>query len=256
MLDIPADAGPHGLFETLHGFPTAAALADAVKAGAAACYGLAGRDWLEALAADPAGMATAAREAIGAFVRRHVPAGADGQVRRAGGRFALVAAAGEMAAGLGILPWEPGEAERTAAACFRAWIATRTGGTGSAEDATAIAAVRRFIVAHGESRFQTIGATEDAEARMIVNRAGWRKRNDGGWRYLIPPEIWKGEVLAGLDAGAAAKVLRARGFLIPQSKSDTRNSRMERVGLSKPVRVYGVSDAILAGADDADGAEV
>ena len=255
VLDIPAEAGPHGLFETLHGFPTAAALADAVKAGAAGCYGVAGREWLEALAGDPAGMATEAREAIDAFVRMHVPAGADGQVGRAGARFALVAAAGEVAAGLGILPWEPGETERAAADCFRAWINARTGGTGAAEDATALSAVRRFILAHGESRFQTIGDTEDAEARTIVNRAGWRKRDNRGWRYLIPPEIWTGEVLAGLDAVAAAKVLRRRGFLIPQSESDPRNGRMERVGLSKPVRVYVVSDAILSGADDATGAE-
>ena len=255
VLDIPAEAGPHGLFETLHGFPTAAALADAVKAGAARCYGMAGREWLETLADDPAGMAKAAREAIGAFVRGHVPAGADGQVGRAGARFALVAAAGELAAGAGILPWEPGQAERAAAGCFRAWIGARTGGTGAAETATVMAAVRRFIVAHGESRFQTIGTTEDAEARMIVNRAGWRKRDNDGWHYLFPAEIWKGEVLAGLDAVAAAKVLRTRGFLIPQSQSDKRHARMERVGLSNPVRVYVVSDAILAGADDADGAE-
>ena len=255
VLDIPAEAGPHGLFETLHGFPTAAALADAIKDGAARCYGMAGREWLEALAGDPTDMATHAREAIRAFVRMYMPPGADGQVVRAGGRFALVSAAGEMAAGLGILTWEPGEAEQAAAACFRAWIDARTGGTGATEEATALAAVRRFIVAHGESRFQTIGDTEGAEARTIVNRAGWRRRDDGGWRYLISPEIWKGEVLAGLDAGAAAKVLRRRGFLIPQSASDPRNSRTERVGLSKPVRVYVVSDGILSGADDATGAE-
>jgi putative DNA primase/helicase len=255
VLDVPAEAGPFGMFETLHGFPSAAALADAVKAGAAGFYGVAGREWLEALASDSNGMATAARETIAAFAGRYVPAGADGQVGRAGARFALAAAAGELATGLGILPWEPGEAERAAAACFRSWMDARTGGTGSAEDATMIAAVRRFIVAHGESRFQTVDATENAEARPIVNRAGWRKRDDGACFYLISPEIWKGEVLAGLDAGAAAKVLRARGFLIPQSKSDKRNARMERVGLSKPVRVYAVSDAILEGADHAEGAE-
>jgi len=121
--------------------------------------------------------------------------------------------------------------------------------------ATALAAVRRFIVAHGESRFQTIDATDDAEVRPIVNRAGWRKKDNRGWRYLIPPEIWKGEVLTGLDAGAAAKVLRRRGFLIPQSESAPPNTRMERVGAAEPVRVYVVSDAILSGADDAAGAE-
>ena len=252
VLDIPAEAGPHGLFETLHGFPSAGALADSVKAGAASCYGAAGRAWLERLVADPDGMAAAAREVMAEFLKNWLPAGADGQVVRAAQRFALVAATGELAAGLDLLPWKPGEAEGAAAACFRAWVAARAGGTGAAEDAAAIAAVRRCIGAYGESRFQNIDAPDD---RPVLNRLGWRKKDNSGWRYLFLPEAWKADAVPGLDPEAAARALRAAGYLVPQSPGAKRHSRMERVGLSGPVRVYAISESILAGADPEVGEE-
>jgi len=41
-----------------------------------------------------------------------------------------------------------------------------------------VAAVRGFIGAYGESRFQEINADHAAvESRLMVNRAGWRKRD-------------------------------------------------------------------------------
>ena len=252
VLDVPANARPHGLFETLHGSPSAGALADSVKAGAATCYGTAGREWLERLVADPDGMTTAARDVMAAFLEDRLPVGADGQVGRAAQRFALVAAAGELAAGVGLLPWEPGEAERAAAACFRAWKDARAGGTGAAEDAAAIAAVRRCIGAYGESRFQNIDAPDD---RPVLNRLGWRKKDNSGWRYLFLPEAWKADAVPGLDPEAAARALRAAGYLVPQSPGAKRHSRMERVGLSGPVRVYAISESILAGADPEVGEE-
>jgi hypothetical protein len=100
--------------------------------------------------------------------------------------------------------------------------------------------------AHADSRFQEIGA----ECRPIVNRAGWRKRDGDSWLYLVLPETWGREVVAGMDTREAAGALRRAGFLVPQSDSDTRHSRMERVGLSKPIRVYVVRDTILAGEVD------
>ncbi|WP_270934421.1 DUF927 domain-containing protein [Falsiroseomonas oryzae] len=250
VLDIPAEAGPHGLFETLHGFANAAALADHLRAVARRTYGTAGRAWLERLAADPEGMAASAREVMDAFLAGHVAPGASGQVRRAATRFALVAAAGELATGCGILPWQPGEAERAAAVCFKAWRAARPGGDGAAEDAAAVAAVRAFIGAHGESRFQTLEDDDDPEARAVINRAGWRKRDGKGWRFLILPETWRRDVVAGMDPEAAARALNRAGFLVPSGERDGRMQKHERVGLSGKVRVYVIRDTILS-----DGAE-
>jgi uncharacterized protein (DUF927 family) len=129
---------------------------------------------------------------------------------------------------------------------FAAWRGARPGGDGDGERAAAIAAVRRFLTAHGESRFEEIGG--DA-ARPVVNRAGWRRRDDGGTVYWIAPDVWRGEVCAGLDADAAAKALRAAGFLHGDDGRLTRKVRLP--GVPTPARVFAVAGAILAGGDAA-----
>ena len=43
-------------------------------------------------------------------------------MQRAAKRFGLIAAAGELAIALEILPWEEGTALKAATACFEAWI--------------------------------------------------------------------------------------------------------------------------------------
>ncbi len=245
VLDIPADTGLHGLFEALHGHSKAAALADAIKTAAGRFYGTAGHTWLEYLAADPEQFATAAREVQAAFVAEHVPEGADGQVRRAAGRFGLVAAAGELAIEAGILPWPSGEAERAAAACFLAWRGARQGGNGAAEDAAAVAAVRRFIATHGDGRFQIVGGDDAGNARPVFSRAGWKKHDGDGWLYLIQPDVWRSEVVAGLDPRASAAAVHRAGYLVRQDAA--RWTKSERVGASEPVRCYAVRDAILSG---------
>jgi putative DNA primase/helicase len=234
------------LFEALHGFPDARALADALKAAAGRCYGTAGAAWLEQLAADPDGFAAAAREVIEAFAETHVPPGADGQVMRAARRFALVAVAGELAISAGILPWPPGEAERAAAACFAAWLEARQGGGGRAEDAAGVAAVRRFVIMHGAARFETVRADDETSGERIANRAGWKKRGEGAWRFIIPGEVWRAEVVPGLDPEAAAAACRRAGYLIPQSEREPRNVRAERIG-GRLIKAYVISETILGG---------
>jgi len=244
ILDIPADTGCHGLFETLHGHDKAAALADALRGAAGRFYGTAGRAWLEHMAGDPDGIAAAAREVRDAFITANVPAHADGQVRRAAGRFGLVAAAGELAVAAGVLPWPAGEGTKAAAVCFKAWLRARAGGAGASEDAEAVALVRRFIAAHGDSRFQVIGADD---ALRVINRAGWKRREGDGWLYLIQPDIWRAEVVPGLDSQAAARAVNRAGFLVLESG---RLQKSERVGATEPVRVYVVRDTILSGGAD------
>jgi uncharacterized protein (DUF927 family) len=247
VLDLPADGGRHGCFDVLHGRPTAAALADDLKRAAASYFGAAGRRWLEILAGDPHGMARAARAVIDRWTAGNVPTNASGQVRRAGQRFALIAAAGALATAAGLLPWRADEAERAAGAMFAAWRGARPSGDGDAEAAAAIAAVRRFLTAHGESRFEPIGLDVEGAAARIINRAGWKKRDGGdGWQFLIAPDAWRGEVCAGLDGDAAARALRSAGFLVADA-GDGRLTRRVRVPGAGLVRVYCIVSEILAG---------
>lgn len=235
LADVPADAGTgHGLFETLHGFSDGAALADALIEGAAAAFGTAGLAFIERLVAvDRAELRTSVATLRNDFLADHLPAGANGQAERLGKRFALVAAAGELATAWGITGWEGGEAIRAAGACLAACL-DRRGGTGSGEDAQAMEQVAHFLELHGSSRFADLAGDPD---RVVVNRAGFRRRDaESRIEYLILPEVFKREVCAGLDYRAVAKLLRDRGRLLTE---DDKHLTIKPRGM---VRVYCVRE--------------
>jgi putative DNA primase/helicase len=141
----------------------------------------------------------------------HVPNGADGQVRRAVDRFALVAAAGEFATSLGILPWRAGAANDAASRMLADWITMR-GGVEPAEVSAGVAAVRRFIEAHGESRFALFD-TRGIDERPVANRAGFRRGQGEDREWLVLPEAWRSEVAVGHDPGLLARALVERGMM-------------------------------------------
>jgi putative DNA primase/helicase len=257
LVNLPANAGAGmGIFQNLHGRLTPAALAEELRDAARLHHGIAARAFIARLAADRAANGAELRETLealrAAFIAEHVPAGAAGQIRSVAGRFALIGAAGELARDYGVLLWPEGEALRAAAACFAAWLAER-GGTGSGEDTAALAQVRAFLEAHGESRFTLLTPpTSGAEpappdVARTINRAGFRRRTGSGdaerWEYLILPETWKTEVCKGLDAKRTAEMLALRGFLI--GGMQRHRAVLQRIPAEGPRRVYIVSGAIL-----------
>jgi putative DNA primase/helicase len=245
VLDIAADAQRGmGMFEQLHGFSNADAFARHIKSASASIFGTPGRALVEALVADDGKMREAVIRFVESFVAEHAPASADGQVTRAARRFALVAAAGELAVRLGILPWPQGEAERGAAACFADWIDGR-GGIEPAETREGIAQVRRFLEQHGEARFSSFD-TEDG--RPTINRAGFRRQDaEGGTEFFVLPQIWKTEVAAGFDPTALARALADRGHLIPDRAGKFQaKHRLPGMGSA---RCYHLSASILRGED-------
>src|SRR5204863_6566148 len=121
------------------------------------------------------------------------------------------------------------------------WIELR-GGTEPAEARQAIEAVRLFIEQHGDSRFQS--AAEDADARPVAQRAGYRKNGDGGREWWILPQVWKAEICAGHDSQLVARVLADAGMLRTQAEGLQCNVRVGR----ETRRCYVVTSAILEGA--------
>ncbi|RHZ98855.1 DUF927 domain-containing protein [Cereibacter sphaeroides] len=252
IVDIVADAGRGmGLFEDLHSFKTADAFARHLKAATAKHHGHAAIAFLEELVPKVKVYRERAAAFVKGFHEAHCPPGADGQVSRVLARFALVTAAGELATEFGVLPWQAGDASHGAAVCFEAWMRGR-GGSGAAEDREAVALVRRFIEAHGSSRFEPMGALAPKDGQgnpletRIINRVGFVRLADGaeGAReYIFMPEAWK-EVCAGHDPSRVAKVLAERGFLRPGN--DGKTSRPVRLpGGTKATRCYVVANDIL-----------
>ena len=251
LAHLPADAGcGMGVFQKLHGRPSAATLVEELAAATLTHHGAAARAFLARLAQDLADDAAGLRDALRAmregFIANHVPPGSAAQVRSVASRFALIGAAGELARDYGVLPWPEGESLRAAGVCLKSWIANR-GGAGSGEDALAIAQVRAFIEQHGESRFTRLRLEPD-DGTKTINRAGFRRQAGDISEFLILPEAWKNEVCRGLNAKRTADLLAARGWLV--GGDDRHRSALVTIPGEGKLRLYVVSGAIM-GADGA-----
>lgn len=215
IVDIPTDAGQGlGIFEELHGHKSARVFADALKSAAAMHYGHGNRQFIDKVIASKA---NGELEEVRNFMEKGLElicpdSNADGQVLRVARRFLLAAAAGEVAAGWGIVPWEKGEALQAAKICFEAWLAQR-GGMGAYEDQAALDQVVLFWEQHGQSRFQDI----DKPDTICINRVGYSKRSEKGTEYFILPESFKAEVCKGLNCRRVAKILDEAGLLLRDS---------------------------------------
>src|SRR5690606_35797373 len=120
---------------------------------------------------------------------------------------------------------------KAAARCFGDWLLLR-GGVEPAEEREALSAVRRFIELHGNSRFEPMGDLIHRDGMgtpidvRIQNRAGFRRRDEaGGIEYLVLPEVWSGEVCAGMDDVTVAKSLATRGMIKSGGNAKLQNSQ-------------------------------
>jgi putative DNA primase/helicase len=175
MCDIPADAGKGlGAFENLHGYDKGAAFSDAATRSAARHYGSAGLAFIAHLIDTQEGITQRSKQTIDAIASAWIPPNSSGQVHRVGRRFALVAAAGELATQAGLTGWPVGEATQGAKSCFDAWLSAR-GGNGNAEEYAMLAQVRSFIQLHGAGRFTWWHRAGDDHAPNTLARAGYRR---------------------------------------------------------------------------------
>lgn len=240
LANIPADAGAGmGLFEDLHGFPSAAAFASHLKEVSKMYYGAPIREFLQYVTRNRAGVHQMTRSFIARFLGDKRFCGCAPEVSRVARRFALAAVAGEIVTNIGLTGWLMDEATRGIDRCLNAWIRTR-GSTGPGDTDAAISQVAAFIEAHGASRFQT-----DTQAtEKVINRAGFLARDrEGNIKYFyVLPEVFRREVCAGFDAETVAKALLDRGFLEAEKGRLQKKPRI--AGHGSP-RVYAVKPSIL-----------
>jgi uncharacterized protein (DUF927 family) len=110
MLDIPADRGRgFGVFDHCGPSNDAGALAKAFKLAAISAYGTAGLEFVRRIIAEEV-TGDDVRTMVANFTTLNTPPRPDGQIDRAVQRLGLIAAAGELAAALELVPWQKGEA--------------------------------------------------------------------------------------------------------------------------------------------------
>ena len=256
MVDIPMDAGAGmGGIEALHGCEGAGELAESMTAAAARHYGTAGRAWLEWACEHHGELPAMLQDLIERYRAALVPEAASEQVRRIGSRFALVAAAGDLATRAGITGWPEGEALQAVRQCFNAWLGAR-GHLDNGEDAAMLRQVRNFLELNGEGRFAWWHRAMDDHTPKTLNRAGFRRLlgDDGkpiksdsdhqreyGERiaakdadkaqvdFIVLPEVFAREVCKGFDCRAVAKLLQRRGHL--QGEGDRLQARQRLPGM-------------------------
>jgi putative DNA primase/helicase len=237
-----------------------------VQGRAAKYYGTAGRAWLEHLVANTDTLSIDLRQRMDSIEAQLVPDGASGQVKRGVRRFALIAAAGEMATAAGLTGWEEHDATWAAQTCLDAWIASR-GGAGNSELASILRQVRTFFEAHGDARFPYWHRIGDDHASKTINRAGLRRvfnvdgtpykdignkavdvplgsvyEEGGTVIYYVLPEVFLGEVCKGIDIKAACELLKSSGCLLA-TEPGRYNVSTKLPGIGK-VRCYCITDAI------------
>ncbi|MFQ1823120.1 DUF927 domain-containing protein [Aeromonas dhakensis] len=239
-IQIPSDTGHHGAFEWLHGMEGGRIFADTLKANAERQHGTAFRALVEGLALDLDTHRGRLANEITHLASELTPKGAGNQVGRAINRFALVAAAGELATRLGVTGWPEGEAIRAARVCLKAWLVDR-GHLGNKEDAATLEQVRGFVTAHQYTRFADWLDANHRPANMV----GYRKAGSDGVSFFVLPPGW-GEITKGRDPKRAAQLCMDAGYLLA-SKDRRRLQRQVRLpGMGSRVWVYMLTERVLA----------
>ncbi len=280
LLDIPADAGRgFGVFDTLHEHIGGAAFSKVLNDAVAKYYGVASIAFLSKLVENLDKINTHVKKLQKEFTDKHLNGDAGGQANRAALRFALIAAAGEIATVWGITGWQQGEAIKAADTCFKAWL-TQRGGTGNAEEKAMLAQVQRFFELHGESRFSDWARpTSDSKehAPKTLNKAGYRKHFDAkeadgqpiftgevykegeekkyrDTEFFVYAETFRTDICAGYDYKVIQKLLDKHGALLrPNSgKAYTRNERLPAEGKQDIYRLNSKVFGLLAENDAND----
>lgn len=239
LLNISADAGRGlGAWENTHR-QEPAAFSRHLKEVARQYYGTALTAWLNAITESRDDIEASLRRARNLFVKSYCPVGAVGEVVRAVERFALVAAAGEVATVAGVLPWPSGEASKGVGVCLRAWLGGR-GTVQASDDESAVRVVRMFLEQYGSGRFQR------NDSQIVPNRAGFIRGDEetGGLEYLILAEVFRHEVCKGFDVEMVAKVLDERGFL-GKHEANRWTDKPRIAAIGGTARVYTIKGSIL-----------
>jgi uncharacterized protein (DUF927 family) len=239
-IDLEADAGKGlGIYDQLNGFDNGAALSNHFKQACKKYYGTASRAFLSYLANNKDEATNYIKAKQKDFVTGLCPADVDGQVTRVAARFGLVAAAGELAISIGILPWNKGDMFVGVHKCFLSWLDSRGSLKASSEEIRGVQQVIELIEKYGASRFDDISTLDKYGKGMEYaqdkahERWGWRELIDGQWVYFVTTAGIK-ELTRGFSQKVVLQALSDQGILeIPNGKGLQKSKHIPTEGKAR-----------------------
>lgn len=216
IANIQADTGKFGVFDNLHEYSNGSQLADALKEQSEYFHGSLGIEFLQKYIGNHSEYKERAKFHFDDFIARNKIEN-DSQVSRVLSRFALVAAAGELACDFELVSWEKGEALEAISRCFKSWLEDR--GSGNTEAEEALNKVKNFLERHEGARFEYLQTgsglmnRKPAYVNEVYNKAGFKHQDGDRWIYYIYPETFKNEVCRDINHQMALSELKAQGFL-------------------------------------------
>ncbi|WP_218814170.1 DUF927 domain-containing protein [Rickettsiella endosymbiont of Dermanyssus gallinae] len=239
-INISADAGEgYGIFEDLHGHKDGSSLSNYLKEQCQRSYGSAIDAFLTYLVkTDKEKILKERNEIAQKFLTRIKGDNAHGQVKRVVERFALVAAAGELAIKWGIVDWEVGTCIESTFTCFESWINDhREGGMSSSEEEKIVEQVRYFFESQS-SRFDSFMV----QSSFKGNRAGFRseaQQGNAAGDYYVFTTTFKKEICKNYEPRLVATILNKKGLLyLPKRGNDMSVSIRVPAANNKQFRLY------------------
>ncbi|MEN8398892.1 DUF927 domain-containing protein [Acinetobacter towneri] len=211
---IPSDAGKgYGVFDCINYGTAPQDIGNHINELASNHYGHAGIKWLEYLTQDKDTAMEKAQTLLDSFIEQHSQV-KNGQASRVLRRFALVAAAGELATQAGITGWQQGRAFEAVAKCFNSWLGNLGNGE-NMEETKMLEHIKAFFEANGTSRFEDLTVIRQADGEVvrqrIHNRVGYYDPEEK--TYLVSPTMFKKEICIGMNEASVKKVLIKYGWI-------------------------------------------
>ncbi len=179
LCHIDADAGKNlGIFDSLVLANRPEEQSDVLTKLTGQYYGSAGTSWLNHITLNEEAVIVEASEIIEEFMSsyNHVKS----QAYRVGKRFAVVAAAGELATKAGITGWQDGQAIAASKICFDNWL-DNYGYDGKQEDRKIISQIACYLEKYAGSRFQNL----ENSKQKINNRSGYYKKDEDLYLFSV-----------------------------------------------------------------------
>lgn len=232
MLDLHAEANKNfGIFESLHQFENSASFAHTLSQNTEQFYGTPILDFLQKLLQSGSFREGLANN-IKTFLSK-ISSQSHGQIHRAAKRFAIVAAAGELAIELGTLTWSKGESLKAAQTLFEDWK-KHWSSTGSRESQQLILQIRALLQEYTPSRFPLLSEyKKNPEHHQQL--WGFRKENETGFDWIVLSEVFRNALCKGFEYRKALKDLKELEFITVGSSP----MRVPHLGVTRVLTLSG-----------------